>query len=164
MLKRILISALLTGVMLGTCLTVMHAFTVYPLIHKAEMYEVENHTHGANEMATTGASHSESMRLAYSFISNTIISVAFAIFLNIGFTLRPFAHWRNGIYWGLAGLGAFFVVPAFIYAPPLPGAIESDHYIRQIWWVATVEASAFGIALAVFPTSIWMKADRKSVV
>ncbi len=159
MLKGIVFSALLSGVLLGIFLTALHAVTVYPIIIKAETYVVENHSqsHSVDQVAQPRAQYTESTRLFLSLLSNSAMSIAFAILLNIGFTLHPFEHWRKGAYWGLAGLAAFFVIPMLIYGPTLPGAIEAAHFIRQVWWMATVEASIIGIALAVFPPSMWIK-------
>lgn len=57
---------------------------------------------------------------------------------------------RQGLLWGLAGFIAVQFAPAAGLPPELPGMSAADVGIRQLWWTATVVASAIGLWLLVF--------------
>ena len=57
---------------------------------------------------------------------------------------------RHGLLWGAAGFVAASLMPALGLPPELPGTPAGELADRQIWWWATVVASAAGIALIAF--------------
>jgi cobalt transporter subunit CbtA len=61
--------------------------------------------------------------------------------------------------WGLAGFVAAALAPALGLPPELPGMPAADLEARQLWWVATVGATAFGLwAILVRRRPLWIAA------
>ena len=57
---------------------------------------------------------------------------------------------KDGVLWGIAGFVSFQMAPAMGLAPELPGTVAADLVSRQIWWWATVVATAGSIALIAY--------------
>jgi len=95
-------------------------------------------------------------RSAYTFLANLLVGVgASAILLGL-MTLRGGTiNARTGVLWGVAGFFAAGLLPSLGLTPELPGTPAAALEARQIWWLATVAASAVGIALIVFSES-WL--------
>ena len=52
--------------------------------------------------------------------------------------------------WGLAGFAVFTLAPGLGLPPELPAMPAADLLDRQTWWLATVIATATGLALIAF--------------
>ncbi|ESX50380.1 CbtA family protein [Mesorhizobium sp. C416B] len=93
-------------------------------------------------------------RFAYNVVSNVVTGIGFALIL---VAISEFAggigSWRQGVFWGLAGFAVFTLAPGLGLPPELPAMPAADLMQRQIWWVATVIATAIGLALIAFRTS-----------
>ncbi len=63
-------------------------------------------------------------------------------------------NWRQGVFWGLAGFSVFTLAPGLGLPPELPAMPAADLAARQVWWVATVLATAAGLALIAFRKSL----------
>ena len=57
------------------------------------------------------------------------------------------AGWRHGAVWGLAGFAVFTLAPGLGLPPELPAMPAAEFAGRQAWWLATVVATAAGLAL-----------------
>lgn len=93
-------------------------------------------------------------RFPFSVLANIVTGIGFALVL---VAVSEFAggigNWRQGVFWGLAGFAVFTLAPGLGLPPELPAMPAADLMQRQIWWVATVVATAIGLALIAFRTS-----------
>ncbi len=82
-------------------------------------------------------------RFAYSAAVNIVSGIGFALLL---VAVSEFAggivNWRQGVLWGFAGFAVFTLAPGLGLPPELPAMPAADLGARQIWWVATVLATA----------------------
>ncbi|RWE31369.1 MAG: cobalt transporter [Mesorhizobium sp.] len=94
-------------------------------------------------------------RFAFSVLANIVTGIGFALVL---VAVSEFAggvgNWRQGIFWGLAGFAVFTLAPGLGLQPELPAMPAADLLPRQIWWSATVAATAIGLGLIVFRRSL----------
>jgi len=162
-------TSILSGIVIGIALSLVHVETVYPLIFEAELYEEEaakSHPHFLEQALTNSSDTNEETewfpeegleRTLFSTLSNIFHTIAYALLFNIAFILKPIRHWRDSALWGLSGAMIFYVIPTLVYDPVLPGTIEADHFSRQLWWLATIECSAFGLAIFVFMKQFFLK-------
>ena len=153
--------ALLAGTLAGLLLFFVQHFTTFPLIQKAEVYE------SAAEQASPHAGHEDegwhpsegTERTIYTAVATILVAIGFsALLFGIASLASLSLDWRRGI---LLGIGAFLCVdlaPAFGLPPAPPGAAVADLSSRQIWWVATVAATALGLWLIFGRSrSIWWR-------
>ncbi|CCV14558.1 CbtA family protein [Mesorhizobium sp. STM 4661] len=94
-------------------------------------------------------------RFAFSVAANIVTGIGFALVL---VAVSEFAggigNWRQGVFWGLAGFAAFILAPGLGLPPELPAMPAADLTQRQIWWTATVVATAGGLGLLAFRKSL----------
>jgi cobalt transporter subunit CbtA len=64
------------------------------------------------------------------------------------------ANWRQGVFWGFAGFAVFTLAPGLGLPPELPTMPAADLADRQVWWIATVVATAAGLGLIAFRSSL----------
>lgn len=166
MYRRIFITALLAGALAGTMMFIAHMVTTTPLILQAEVYE---NAASASEAAVSNAKETASEasdwapsegleRSFYTLVADILISIGFSFLLvgAIALSGRQ-VDWRQGLVWGLCGFAVFSAGPGMGLAPELPGMPAADLQARQIWWVATVLATAGGLALIFFGRQIVLK-------
>ena len=156
-LKMIIVSALWAGLWAGLLLTAVQRIQVIPSLLQAEMYEQQaaNHVHADGQ---THAHETESWqpqngweRTFFTAIANISLAVGFALLLGAVGTLRGgIGGWRNGLLWGLAGYGIFFVAPSLGLPPEVPGTEAANLNARQLWWLMTVFDTAVGLWLLFF--------------
>ena len=164
--RSIVFSAALAGLIVGLVITVAQQFGTVPLILKAEVYEkaaeaaapaaASAHDHGAaQEHADEAWEPADGFeRNAYTTLFNVVEWIGFGLVLCGALALwrRPIG-WREGFLVGLAGFAAFIVAPTLGLPPELPGIPAAPLGPRQIWWVATVAATAVAIGLIAFRPS-----------
>ncbi|MBA1139214.1 CbtA family protein [Mesorhizobium neociceri] len=180
--RNVVFVAAIAGLVAGVVLACMQAYATVPLILKAEVYEQagggHKHEHAAapaanatdtNAMSTAASAPAEAAapaedegwapadgfeRFAFSVLANIVTGIGFALVL---VAVSEFAggigNWRQGVFWGLAGFAVFTLAPGLGLPPELPAMPAADLMPRQIWWVATVVATAIGLALIAFRTS-----------
>ena len=171
MLKRILLAALVAGLVGGIMITVVQEFTTTPLILHAEQFESDQTAHVHESMTTPGrvkeSSNVEAKawtpadgveRTLFTSFGNIVAGVGFALILVAGFALHGGEiDGRRGIIWGLAGFAVFSLAPALGLPPEVPGAMAAELVARQGWWLAAVVATALGLALMVFGRkTVWI--------
>jgi len=156
-LTRIVAAAALAGVTAGLLLTVVQHFTVAPLLRAAEVYEDASaasapvHANGATDPAAPAWSPRAGWsRTLATALANVALATGFALILAGGMMLRRVAGPRAGMLWGMAGFLAFFVAPSVGLPPDLSGSIAAPLHDRQVWWAATVAATATGLWLTAF--------------
>lgn len=168
--RAIVFSAVLAGLIAGLLVTALQHLGTVPLILKAEVFERQaeqasaaqaGHQHAG---ATAGHDHAPAaaqdhgtpawepaegfQRNAFTALFNVIDWIGFGLLLN-GATvlLRRPATWREGLLWGLGAFVAFVIAPGLGLPPELPGSAAGPLVHRQVWWVATVIATAVGLGL-----------------
>ena len=171
--RNVVFIAAIAGLVAGVALALMQAYATVPLILKAEVYEEagggHHHDHAAVESAAPGdetAAPAEEEheawepadgfeRFAYTVLSNVVTGIGFALILVAASELAGgIGNWRQGVFWGLAGFSVFTLAPGLGLPPELPAMPAANLVARQVWWVATVLATAAGLALIAFRKSL----------
>jgi cobalt transporter subunit CbtA len=153
--RSIVFSAALAGLLTGLFVTLAQNVATIPLILQAEEYE--HHTAAADHQ------HSPEVwqpadgleRNAYTAFFNVVEWIGFGLLLNGAIVLlrRPLT-WREGFLWGLGGFAAFVIAPGIGLPPELPGVPAPPLLPRQLWWAATVLATAAGLCLIALRRSL----------
>jgi len=163
MIGRVVLAALLAGIAAGFLMSAIQQVRITPLILQAEKYEhAGGHEHGT---AATEASRDEAWapqdgleRTLYTTLASIVAGAGFAALLaGISVLLGIPVTAGNGILWGLAGFLAVNLAPAAGLPPELPGMPAADLLTRQIWWVATIGATAVAIGLFALRDEAWAK-------
>ncbi|TIT19704.1 MAG: cobalt transporter [Mesorhizobium sp.] len=177
--RNVVFIAAIAGLVAGVVLACMQAYATVPLILKAEVYEQAGggHDHaaapaatGTMAMSSAAPAPAEAMapaedegwapadgfeRFGFSVVANIVTGIGFALVL---VAVSEFAggigNWRQGLFWGLAGFAAFTLAPGLGLPPELPAMPAADLVQRQIWWWATVVATAAGLGLIAFRRSL----------
>lgn len=176
MIARVLLAAVIAGMIAGAAATAIQMWRVVPLILQAETYESGGaaHSHApaaaeqvghVHEAAETWAPADGAERTLYTLLSNILMGVAFAFLLTaaVMFTGRDITP-ANGVVWGLLGFVIFTLAPNAGLAPELPGMPAAKLVARQAWWWGTVAATAGGIALIAFVPNILSKAVGAALI
>jgi len=157
-------TALFAGFLAAVLYSVVQAVSVVPLILEAEKFETGAGHHGAatpaakSQTSTDQHSHDEVWspadgleRTLYTFFANLVAGIGFGLVLAAAIALsRRQIDGPKGLLWGLAGFAVFHLAPALGLPPELPGSQAAELELRQVWWVATVAATAVGLVLVVF--------------
>jgi len=178
MIGRVVLAALLAGIAAGFIMGAIQHLRLTPLILEAEAYERAGdvHSHAPAPEAAAGEpsaaapaddghdhDHGEGWMPEDGW-QRTLATTATAAMAGAGFaaimaaisliTGLPITR-RNGIVWGLCGFLAATLAPAAGLPPELPGMPAADLASRQIWWVATIAATAAGIYLLAVRKDVW---------
>ena len=154
-MRRVLVSALVAGLLAGLVFFTLQLATLLPLIATAESYErAAAATHAPETHAWEPRDGAE--RLAYTAAADMVASIGFALLLVGSFGLRSGAigFWR-GLAWGLAGYAVFALAPGLGLPPTPPGMAEADLAPRQLWWLGTALSTAAGLGLLAFGRGWW---------
>ena len=167
MLTKILLAAIVAGVLSGIFATGVQAVRVTPLILAAEAIENSGgpagHEH-AEEAGGAIAPHAHDAwapqdgleRTFYTLLTNVLAGVAFSLILVAAILLtNSVLTLKTGLVWGLGGFIAFVLAPNFGLPPELPGMQAADLQQRQIWWVATIIATAGALLIFAFKQQIF---------
>ena len=163
--RNVVFVAALAGLLAGLVLAALQSFATVPLIIEAEAFENAGgslHDHGdAPSGAADGSLHEHGEdpwapsdgfeRFAFSGAVNVVTGIGFALLLVVASEMAGgMAGWRQGLMWGLAGFAVFTLAPGLGLPPELPAMPAADLLDRQTWWLATVIATATGLALIAF--------------
>ena len=166
MLIRVLLAAILAGVGAGVFATAAQSLRVTPLILEAETYEnaggaghAHGHDRGAADATQSAAQTAETEeeewapadgleRTFFTLMGNAVVGAGFALVVTAAILLTgQTVTLTSGLVWGLAGFVVFVLAPGFGLPPELPGTEAADLALRQTWWLATVLATAGGLAI-----------------
>lgn len=155
MFQRIVFAAVLGGLVAGGIASTVQAVRAVPLILQAEVYEEVAEKAKPHDPAVVAHDHDEDAwapadgweRTGYTVVFNLLAGVGFGLLIAAGMALSGQGGWRAGLAWGIAGYATFVVAPALGLPPELPGTEAAPLIARQVWWVATVAATAGGLAL-----------------
>lgn len=169
--RNVVFVAALAGLLAGLAMAAMQHFATVPLILQAETFEnaapapadpaatgeAATHDHAAG---TPAHDHGDAEawgpadgfeRTAYSLGANIVTGIGFALLLVVASEFGGgITTWRQGVVWGLAGFAVFTMAPGLGLPPELPAMPAADLGARQVWWIATVAATAIGLALIAF--------------
>ncbi|TIO11231.1 CbtA family protein [Mesorhizobium sp.] len=180
--RNVVFIAAIAGLVAGVVLACMQAYATVPLILKAEVYEQagggHTHDHAAppaanatdtNAMTSAAPGPAEAAapedegwapadgfeRFAFNVVANVVTGIGFALILVAASEFAGgIGNWRQGLFWGLAGFAVFTLAPNLGLPPELPAMPAADLAQRQIWWTATVVATAAGLGLLAFRKSL----------
>ncbi|RWA99169.1 CbtA family protein [Mesorhizobium sp.] len=176
--RNVVFIAAIAGLVAGVVLACMQAYATVPLILKAEVYEQAGggHTHdhglapaaaGSNAMSSAVPAEAATAeeegwapadgfeRFAFNVVANVVTGIGFALILVAASEFAGgIGNWRQGMFWGLAGFAVFTLAPNLGLPPELPAMPAADLAQRQVWWTATVVATAAGLGLLAFRKSL----------
>lgn len=178
--RNVVFIAAIAGLVAGVVLACMQAYATVPLILKAEVYEQAGggHTHDHAAAPVANATDTDAMtraapaeaaapedegwapadgseRFAFNVVANVVTGIGFALILVAASEFAGgIGNWRHGLFWGLAGFAVFTLAPNLGLPPELPAMPAADLAQRQIWWWATVAATAAGLGLLAFRKSL----------
>ncbi len=155
MLKRILLAALVAGLVGGIVISVIQEFTTTPIILHAEQFEnapAGGHPHATSDGEAEAWAPADGIeRTLFTSFGNVVAGIGFALMLVAGFALHGGEiDGRRGIIWGVAGFAVFSLAPALGLPPEVPGAMAAELIARQGWWLSTAAATALGLGLMIF--------------
>lgn len=88
-------------------------------------------------------------------LANIITGIGFALVLvAVSEFAGGIASWRQGVFWGFAGFAVFTLAPGLGLPPELPAMPAAELVARQVWWIGTVVATAAGLGLIAFRSSL----------
>lgn len=174
--RNVVFVAAIAGLLAGIVMTALQTFSTVPLIHQAEVFEKagggHEHAAAATDPATTEPAAAEPPmtavpvhehdaeawepsegfeRYAYTVLANLVTGVGFGLLLVAASEFAGgIGSWRTGVLWGLAGFAVFTLAPGLGLPPELPAMPAAELAGRQLWWWATVVATAAGLALIAF--------------
>lgn len=180
--RNVVFIAAIAGLVAGVVLACMQAYATVPLILKAEVYEQagggQTHDHAAAPAANAGDTNAITSaapapaeaaapeeegwtpadgfeRFAFNIVANVVTGIGFALILVAASEFAGgIGNWRQGLFWGFAGFAVFTLAPNLGLPPELPAMPAADLTQRQIWWTATVMATAAGLGLLAFRKSL----------
>jgi len=165
--RRIILSAVIVGMLTGMLLSAIQVVGVTPILLDAEVYEVANEptpiTHNMPEHMDAESHHSGEAwgpedgfeRISYTVLANILAAIGFACMLLVSmsqFESRGLVKLTKlqGVLWGLAGYFIFFVVPGLGLPPEVPGSSADLLEHRQSWWLLAVCGAAVSLVTFVF--------------
>jgi cobalt transporter subunit CbtA len=168
--RNVVFVAALAGLLAGLVMTALQTYYTVPLILQAETFEGAEpaHDHAAPTAATetapaAPAAHTHdhgdggwapadgAERTAFTALANVVTGIGFGLLLVVASELAGgIAGWRQGLFWGFAGFAVFTLAPGLGLPPELPAMPAADLMDRQVWWIATVAATAAGLWLVAF--------------
>lgn len=156
MFQRILTSALFAGFCAGLIAAALQLVFVQPVLLHAELYEGGDLVHFGAEAVSAHPDLPgfDAVRDGLSILFTALIYVGYAVILVACMSIAADRGYEidagRGLLWGIAGFVAFHFAPGFSLPPEVPGVAAADTGERQVWWWATVAATALGLALIAF--------------
>jgi cobalt transporter subunit CbtA len=153
MIGRLVLAALLAGLCAGLLLSLIQHVRTTPLILAAETFEKSghdghDHAQDHNEGEADWQPADGWQRTLSTTATTGLAGAGFALVLAAASILSGIPISRaNSLIWGLCGFIAFSLAPSAGLPPELPGMPVADLLPRQIWWTATVAATAGGLYL-----------------
>lgn len=174
MIKQLVFSSVISGVLVGLLITGLQSMTVIPMILHAESYEAtgapndsghghegDHHAHSGNgghhHDADEWAPEDGLERTFFTAVTNILAAIGFSLLLATCFMFRKNIDWRRGMMWGIGGFIAFQLAPSLGLPPELPGTEAAAVEARQVWWIATAIATAIGLLFLAVSESVLLK-------
>ncbi|WP_428243030.1 CbtA family protein [Gynuella sp.] len=165
--RRIILTAVLIGLLCGIALTAMQSVEIWPVLSSAGQYEqpAANHTDISVAHIDNNPEHAQGHnvwssengwpRILSSSLSNSLLSIGFAALLLALMALLQLTgitrlNTCRGLLWGLAGFSAFFAAPGLGLSLEITDTLAAPQGLRQMWWIFTTLMTSTGIGLLVF--------------
>lgn len=182
MIGRVLLAAILAGIVAGLALGGIQHVRISPLILAAEVYEKaddakkEASTPPSTQTPATAGNCVENMpgmtmcgkdgedweprpgleRKLYTTAASMLAGAGYAALLaGLSLVLGVPLTRGNGLIWGLCGFLAVTVATGAGLPPEIPGMPSAELMPRQVWWVSTVVATGAAIYLIVVKRATW---------
>ena len=154
MFRRLMMAAMIVGIVSGLVFSIAQHFTVTPILLEAELFEqapVMDMHHQASEWSPSN----EFERSSYTFCANILAAIGFAsLFLVVmsQLVLRKNIELSasDGAIAGLLAYAIFFVIPGLGLPPEIPGSSADLLENRQSWWLMAVVGGTIGVMVMVF--------------
>lgn len=170
MIVKLLLAAILAGLIGGVLVTGAQEARVVPLILHAEEFEKpaaettttdadHAHTHGEGSIHDEGSGLLFGLsRFSGTLIANLVTGAGFALVLGgISLVIGAPITVKNGVMWGAAAWLAVHLLPSLGLPPELPGFPAARLEDRQIWWLVAVIFSAVALYLLILRSEVWAK-------
>ena len=172
--RRLILSAVLVGALVGALLGLGEQFSTAPLIAAAEhQAEGHGHAHGQEHEHSAQGGHGHhgdgtawapadgAQRIGFTIVTNMGVAIGFSLLLMVAMYIAARGRGApvnaaTGAAWGLAGFAVVFVAPSLGLPPEVPGAASAGLTERQLWWLFTAAVTAAALAIAVFAPG-WRK-------
>lgn len=138
--RRLVLVALLAGLLGGVVLSVMQHYQTLPLILNAEQFEAPENHHTHDWQPANGWE-----RNGFTLLFNGLTGFGFALLISAGLYWHGHSNFQRGCCWGIAGFMVFFVAPSLGLPPELPGTDSAELESRQAWWLFTAAVTALGL-------------------
>ena len=168
MTRNLLSSAVFAGLIAGLLAALLQFVFVIPLLLEGELYESGARVHFLVDGMTQSDRGAPGLGNEW---GRHLMTIGFNVVTYTGYGLilvaaMGFARDRtgtqitalNGLIWGLCGFIAVQLAPAVGLPPELPGTPAAELAPRQVWWIATILATAIGLALIAFGRGLPMHA------
>ena len=169
MLGKLILSALIVGLIAGGILAAIQHLRLTPLIAQAEVYETAADaakpacTENMAGMKMCGDDAGEGwkpaegfQRIASTSAASMLLGAGYGIMLaGIALVSGASLTRRNGMIYGLCGFLACALAPAMGLPPEVPGMAVADLTARQLWWLGTVASTGLGIYLIALRHEAW---------
>ena len=159
MFRRLIMAAMIVGIISGLVFSIAQYFTVTPILLEAELFEqapeIATYQHHQMAMPSEWSPSDGLERSSYTFGANILAAIGFAsLFLVVmsQLVLRKKIE-LSASYGAIAGLLAyaiFFVIPSLGLPPEIPGSSADLLKNRQSWWLMAVVGAAIGVMVLVF--------------
>ena len=178
MLRKLLATGLLAGLLAGLAVAALQYYVTTPLILAAEVYEEpespapapavtaietmadhSGHQHGAATGEPEWKPQEGIQRTAFTSLATMATSIGFAMILLACMLLAgDIISARTAFGWGVAAFVATGLAPSLGLAPLLPGSAAGSLLARQVWWVGTALSTGASLWLLLRADAIWAKA------
>jgi cobalt transporter subunit CbtA len=166
--KNIITTAALSGLLAGLLLTAIQQIDVIPPLLEAEGYEQAAEAAPLDTLTDTNHAHTEEQeewqpedgieRTLFTGLTNICLAFGFAMLLGVAMHLYgKSSNWSSGLLWGLTGYLVFVVAPALGLPPELPGTEAAALQDRQLWWLMTVLTTTVGLSFLVLVSNWFLK-------
>lgn len=159
MIARYMTSALFAGALTGLIAGLLQLFFVQPVLLHAELYEGGTLVHFGAEAVSADPdlpgfdAMRDGLSVVFTMLTYTGYAMMMIAVMSIAEERGARIDGRTGMIWGVAGFIAFHFAPAVSLPPEVPGVAAADVAARQIWWFATVGATAVALWLIGFGKS-----------
>ena len=169
MIRETVLASAIAGIIAAIVFGLLQAVWVTPLILKGETYEDAAETVAAHEephAVGSGHHHDPEAWKPEEGWQRTLFTLGADVLMGIGYAFvltAVYILWREptgslqGLAFGLAGFGVFFVAPALGLPPELPGTAAAELSSRQQWWAIIAATTATGLLLLFSRVRWWTR-------
>jgi cobalt transporter subunit CbtA len=148
MLGRLILAAAVAGIAGGLVFGALQQVLLTPMITAAEQFEHTSSVSALGAVLAHASAGSSASRTLFTYLTSIVTGTGFAALLVGLSTFLGLPQNRKTLtILGLCGFMSVSLAPAVGLPPSLPGMPDAPVDTRQIWWTATVIATAVGLWL-----------------